>query len=111
MSSVESITALNHVYGILTDYSTYRQNLELDPLNQAASRLSLDDNKPQLSLQALQTYLSQFNGLQVNTIQVSNNFSVDNFYLVRVIILDRVFTFRLNPIGNVIDGIKITDAA
>jgi hypothetical protein len=111
MKTIESTKALDRLLKIFKNYPEYRQNLELDSLNRTASRLSIDTDDIVLSKENLQSYLGRFNGIKLDTLQILNNFMNDKYYRVQVVIHDYIFSFRLNPVGNVIDELKITDTA
>jgi hypothetical protein len=95
------------VYFIFTKYAEYRTDISLSEAAKKAT--GLEAKKEPLNLTSLVQYLSGFSGVDTQSIGITNDIDVDAFYQVTAKIYGRDFSFRLNPQGNIIEKIIITD--
>ena len=92
---------------IISDYPTYRKNLLLAEGSRNATGIVFGADH--LSEETLRSYLSQFSGLNIGTLQVRNDFQKDGFYDVQVTIDERLFSFTLREPGNILTNLMFTD--
>jgi hypothetical protein len=66
------------------------------------------ESKP-LSQEEIVSYLENFSGVEISSLQLTNDYVKDGFYSVSVKIYDKLFKFKLLPEGNVIQQIVIVE--
>lgn len=71
---------------MFNNYPKYLNDSHLNDSNRGVQGI-LVETGTEMSLASLQTYLRNFNNLDLGTLQVLNNFQKDGFYEVQVMIL------------------------
>lgn len=103
-ATVERLKMLGNIF---VDYAGYRKNLTLNDATRNATGILLGGMK--LSKESIQSYMAHFNGVDITTLQVLNDFEKDGFYDVRVTISDRPFSFQLREPGNILTNLMYID--
>lgn len=67
----------------------------------------LDTNT--MSVEKVTEYLKEFSGIDITTLDVSNDFRRDGFYQISVSFFGKPFEFELNPQGNIIQKMIYTE--
>lgn len=98
---------LKDLGNIFADYAGYRKNLTLNDATRNATGILLGGTK--LSKESLQAYLARFDGIDLSTLQVLNDFEKDSFYDIRVTINGRPFSFQLREPGNILTNLMYID--
>lgn len=79
----ETLAYTKKLRDIFLDYPEYLKSLELNDKNKEARGI-LIVTKQEMSRENLKTYLSTFNGVDISSLQIFNNFKKDGFYDVQV---------------------------
>ena len=62
-----------------------------------------------MSVEKVTEYLKDFVGIDITTLDISNDFKRDGFYQINVSFFGKPFEFKLNPQGNVIQKMIYTE--
>lgn len=60
-------------------------------------------------MEALETYMKNFNNVDISSLQVMNNFKKDGFYEIKVNILGSAFNFKLWEQNHILADISYDD--
>jgi hypothetical protein len=97
-----SLTETKRLVEIINTYPTYLQNIQL---SDDLGRTGIDLSEPKVLDQAeLREYLSQFNGLDTDNLEIKNlpTMQKDGYFQVHVPIKGNIFDFKLDPNGHTI---------
>lgn len=111
-SLMKAYDSLKYKIGIFEDYNSYILKLNLNKENKDLKWLDYSNSDNQLSVSNIQDYLSQFNQVDINSLNILNSSSLnkDWFYNVSIIISQFQFNFKLNPNGNTVYDLIYKDS-
>lgn len=92
---------IDKIYEIVVSYWEYTKDINLNDITRSTTWIKLNSSQEKLSRENLTEYLSQFNGLDLNTLRILNDFSKDWYYKVMIDIKSSAsifeFSFDLYP--------------
>lgn len=94
---------------IFANYAEYRKNLSLSEGSKNA--MGIVQDKGALSEEKLSSYLSRFDGVDVSTLEIKNDFRKDGYYSVAVKIFELPFWFYLRESGHVLENLEFQEAS
>lgn len=99
------------IINTLTDYNKYFEGLKLNQKNKEAQALIYNDTIS-LSAQDLFSYLSKFNWVDLNSILLMNQRTIntDRYYKVQVTFWWSILSFKLNPEWHTLSEMVIKDS-
>ncbi|MCK9272651.1 hypothetical protein M0P65_03835 [Candidatus Gracilibacteria bacterium] len=110
-SLMKEYDSLKYKISIFEDYNSYIVKLNLNKENKDLKGLDYNNSDNQLSVSNIRNYLSQFNQVDINSLNILNSSSLkkDGFYDVSINISQVQFNFKLNPNGNTVYNLTYKD--
>ncbi|EKD66310.1 MAG: hypothetical protein ACD_49C00051G0009 [uncultured bacterium (gcode 4)] len=108
----KSYDSLKFKIDIFKDYNSYILRLNLNKENKDLKWLDYSNSDNQLSVSAIRDYMSQFNQVDIGSLNVLNNSSLnkDWYYNISIIISQFQFNFKLNPNWNTVYDLVYKDS-
>ena len=110
-SLMKEYDSLKYKISIFEDYNSYIVKLNLNKENKDLKWLDYNNSDNQLSVSNIRNYLSQFNQVDINSLNILNSSSLkkDWFYDVSINISQVQFNFKLNPNWNTVYNLTYKD--
>lgn len=103
-----TLRSFDTLISMFSNYPKYLNDFHLNESNKSTRGILIEKGNA-MSREILQTYLKDFNNLDVSSLQVKNNFQKDGFYEIQVNILGNIFYFKLWEQNHILADISYTD--
>lgn len=103
-----TLKSFDTLISMFSNYPKYLNDFHLNESNKSTRGILVEKGN-EMSREILQTYLKDFNNLDISSLQVKNNFQKDGFYEIQVNILGNIFYFKLWEQNHILADISYTD--
>lgn len=103
-----TLASFDTLLSMFSNYPKYLNDFHLSDKNKSARGILIEKGN-EMSMEILQTYLRDFNNLDISSLQVNNNFQKDGFYEIQINILGNIFHFKLWEQNHILADISYTD--
>ncbi|EKD29234.1 MAG: hypothetical protein ACD_78C00467G0001 [uncultured bacterium (gcode 4)] len=104
----DTLASFDTLASMFSNYPKYLNDFHLNDRNKSARGVLIEKGNA-MSMEILQTYLRDFNNLDISSLQVTNNFQKDGFYEIQVNILGNIFHFKLWEQNHILADISYDD--
>lgn len=104
----DTLVSFDTLLSMFSNYPKYLNDFHLNDRNKSARGVLIEKGNV-MSMEILQTYLRDFNNLDISSLQVTNNFQKDGFYEIQVNILGNMFHFKLWEQNHILADISYDD--